>query len=320
MQREQERIMGARQPIGVISIGSNDIHLLVAASDGNTTFEKKLNQSMLAELIGDVKGGVVPIKALYRALKDLATLVPAARKAESATIIAIATQEMREVTNGPDIIDLVGSTLHIQAMLITSQEEAALDYCWATFPPVLQNPLLVVDSGGGSTQVIQGEGPTPAFAQSLPIGAGNLTQQFLKHDPPTKKEIQSFQAHIAAQVDSLPIVLPLRSAILMGGSADTLLQFVADPTKQIVTHADLQRALHTLCKKSAKEIAHTHHLLVERARLLPAGVMILTHMLSRYGLDEAYIKADGIRGGLVVSYARHGDNWRQELPLPPASE
>jgi len=144
--------------------------------------------------------GVVPIKALYRALKDLATLVPAARKAETATIIAIATQEMREVTNGPAIIDLVGSTLHIQAMLITSQEEAALDYCWATFPPVLQNPLLVVDSGGGSTQVIQGEGPTPAFAQSLPIGAGNMTQQFLKHDPPTKKEIQSLQAHIAAQV------------------------------------------------------------------------------------------------------------------------
>jgi len=50
--------MGERQPIGVISIGSNDIHLLVAASDGNMTFEKKMNQSMLAELIGDVKGAV----------------------------------------------------------------------------------------------------------------------------------------------------------------------------------------------------------------------------------------------------------------------
>jgi exopolyphosphatase/guanosine-5'-triphosphate,3'-diphosphate pyrophosphatase len=252
--------MVERQPIGVISIGSNDIHLLVAASDGTTTFEKKMNQSMLAELVGDVKGGVVPIKALYRALKDLATLVPAARKAET-TIIAIATEEMREVTNGPAIIDLVGSTMNIQAMLITGQEEAARDYCWATFPPVLQNPLLVVDSGGGSTQVIQGEGPTPTFAQSLPIGAGNMTKQFLEHDPPTKKEIQSLQAHIAAQVDSLPIVLPLRSAILMGGSADTLLQFVADPTKQIVTHADLQRTLHKLYKKSAKEIAHTNHLL-----------------------------------------------------------
>ena len=166
--------------------------------------------------------------------------------------------------------------------------------------------------------MIQGEGPTPAFAQSLPIGAGNMTQHFLKHDPPTKKEIQSLQAHIAARIDSLPIVLPLRSAMLMGGSADTLLQFVADPKKQIVTNADLQQALQKLCKKSAKQIAHSHHLLVERARLLPAGVMILTHILSRYGLDEAYVKADGIRGGLVVSYARHRDNWRQALPLPPA--
>jgi len=57
MQREQERALGERQPIGVISIGSNDIHLLVAASDGTTTFEKKVNQSMLAELIGDVNDG-----------------------------------------------------------------------------------------------------------------------------------------------------------------------------------------------------------------------------------------------------------------------
>jgi len=43
------------------------------------------------------------------------------------------------------------------------------------------------------------------------------------------------------------------------------------------------------------------------------------NVLSRYGIDEAYVKANGIRGGLVVSYARNGDNWRQGKTLPPAS-
>jgi exopolyphosphatase / guanosine-5'-triphosphate,3'-diphosphate pyrophosphatase len=312
--------MADRQPIGVISVGSNDIHLLVATSDGITTFERQANQSMLAELVGAVKGGVVPIKALSQALQDLETLVKAASTADARTIIAIATEALREVANGPAFIELFGTTLGIKAVLISGQEEAALDYCWATFPPVPQTPLLVVDSGGGSTQAIQGEGPTPAFAKSLPVGAGNMTKQFLAHDPPTKEEVQALNDYISGQVNTLPIVLTPQSAILMGGSADHLLQFASDPKKLVVTRDDLHHALHELQKKPAREIAHDYNWLTERARLLPAGAVILMNVLSRYGFEEAHVKANGIRGGLVVSYARNGDNWRQGLPLPPASQ
>lgn len=310
--------MAEKEPIGVISIGSNDIHLLVAVTDGVSTFERRVNQSMLAELVGTVKGGVIPVKALSGALQDLDTLVSVARKAGASTLIAIATEAMREVTNGPTFIDLVSSTLGIEAALISGQEEAGLDYCQATFPPVPQIPLLVVDSGGGSTQAIQGEGAAPAFAKSLPVGAGNMTQQFLAHDPPTIEEIQALNDHVSVLVNTLPIVLTPHSAILMGGSADHLLQFTADPTKHIVTRDGLHHALHQLLKKPAKEIVHDYDMQVERARLLPAGAIILTNVLARYAMDQAYIKPNGIRGGLAVSFARHGNDWRKNLPLPPA--
>jgi len=121
--------MAEKQRIGVISIGSNDIHLLVAASDGMTTFNRQVNQSMLAELVGAVSGGIVPVKALSQALQDLETLVVSARKQGITTIIALATEAMREVANGPTFIDLVSLTLGIKAVLISGQEEAALDYC-----------------------------------------------------------------------------------------------------------------------------------------------------------------------------------------------
>src|SRR6202140_4931851 len=134
IQSVREGDMVERGPIGVISIGSNDIHLLVATSDGITTFERHVNQSMLAELVGAVKGGVVPVKALSQALQDIEILVNAARAAGTNTILAIATEAMREVANGPTFIELVGCTLGIKADLISGQEEAALDYCWATFP------------------------------------------------------------------------------------------------------------------------------------------------------------------------------------------
>ena len=305
--------MADTQPIGVISIGSNDIHLLVASSDGKTTFERQVNQSMLAELVGAVKGGVVPVKALNQALQDLETLVKAASSAGARTIIAIATEALREVANGPAFIEMVGTTLGIKAVLISGQEEAALDYCWATFPPVPPTPLIVVDSGGGSTQVIQSEGARPALAKSLPVGAGNMTKQFLAHDPPTKEEMQAMQDYVSAQVNTLPIVLTLQSAMLMGGSADHLLLFSADSKKHVVTRDDLNHALHELQKRPAREIAHDYDFLAERARLLPAGAAILMNVLSRYGINEAHVKANGIRGGLVVSYARNGDNWRQGL-------
>jgi exopolyphosphatase/pppGpp-phosphohydrolase len=105
----------------------------------------------------------------------------------------------------------------------------------------------------------------------------------------------------------------------MGGSADHLLQFAADPKQHRVTQGDLHHALHTLQKDSAREIAHNYDCPEERARLLAAGAVILLQVLSRYGLDEASIKPNGIRGGLVVSYARHGDDWKQALPILPAT-
>lgn len=311
--------MAEKQPIGVISIGSNDIHLLVAASDGNTAFNRQMNQSMLAELVGSVKGGIVPVKALSQALQDLDELVNTARQADITTIIALATEAMREVANGPAFIDLVSLTLGIKAALISGQEEAALDYCWATFPPVPPAPLLVVDSGGGSTQAILGEGQSPAFAQSLPIGAGNMTKQFIVHDPPTRDEIQALHDYVAPLIDKLPVPLSPKSAVLMGGSADHLLQFAAAPGQHKVTRDELHQALHELHHKPARDIAHDYDCQPERAHLLAAGAVILGLVLAHYGLDEALVKPNGIRGGLVVQLARNGDNWRQHLPLPSAS-
>jgi exopolyphosphatase/pppGpp-phosphohydrolase len=105
----------------------------------------------------------------------------------------------------------------------------------------------------------------------------------------------------------------------MGGSADHLLQFTADPTRHLLTRDDLHHALGLLLKKPAKEIGRDYEMQGERVRLLPAGVVLLTNVLARYGMDEAHVKPNGIRGGRVVSFARHGDDWRKHLPLPPAS-
>ena len=87
----------------------------------------------------------------------------------------------------------------------------------------------------------------------------------------------------------------------------------------IQTFDDLYHALHELHTKPARQMAHEYQMLPERARLLAAGAVILQSVLAHYGLQEAQVKANGIRGGVVVSYARHSENWRQSLPFPLAA-
>jgi exopolyphosphatase/guanosine-5'-triphosphate,3'-diphosphate pyrophosphatase len=323
--------MGAQQAMGIISIGSNDIHLLVASSDGVTTFHPEINHSVLAELVGTLQANVLPVVAVNQALCDLDTLVTMAHNAKAYPILALGTEALREARNGPAFLELAATTLGIEACAITGEEEAALDYRWATspFPPNTpgserakrvtapeqeQASVLAVDSGGGSTQVVLGAGPIPTFSRSLPIGAGNLTQQWIKHDPPKRAELQALRDHVSSLVDTLPPPpMPPDHIVAMGGSADHLVCLTAHPKRSRLTVAALDELLVTLQKKSAAELAQKYTLPVERVRLLPAGAATLQALLRHYSGVEAQVKANGIRGAVVVSYARDGDHWRQGL-------
>jgi exopolyphosphatase/guanosine-5'-triphosphate,3'-diphosphate pyrophosphatase len=102
----------------------------------------------------------------------------------------------------------------------------------------------------------------------------------------------------------------------MGGSADHLLLLSAHPRRGILRRADLERALELLQQKPAAKIARDFGMPPERARLLPAGAVILSRIMQHFAVDAAEVKPHGIRGGFVVCRARAGDHWLQELPTP----
>ncbi len=304
----------AATPIGVISLGSNDLHLLVAAVDASGAVNALYNQAILAELAGALQDGALPVSALCLAMGHLDELNTAARGAGAISVFILATEVMREAHNGQALLDLVAATLGAQTFLLSGEEEAALDYRCVSVPTAPATMTLVVDSGGASTQVILGAGPTPTFMTSLPIGAGALTRQYVQHDPPKPREMRALRERAAEALRGLPAnTAAPEAAILIGGSADHLARFAGRPKSASLTRSELDHALTMLQIKSADEIARKFKLPVERARLLPAGASILSAILAHYNCDEAQIKADGIRGGFLVSYARDGADWRARL-------
>jgi len=311
----------AAPPVGVISLGSNDLHLLVATTDGAGAWVELHNQAIMAELGVALHDGVAPASALCLALNHLDTLVTASRAAGAAEVFILATEVIREARNGQALLDLAAATLGAKAFLLTGDEEAALDYRWASFPTPPQQMTLVVDSGGASTQVILGDGPTPTFITSTPIGAGSLTHEYIHHDPPKSRELRALQERIATALNDLPTDAPRpgesaeppTAAVIIGGSADHLARFTAHPKRLTVSRQELDHALDALQSKPAAEVAQKFKLPVERARLLPAGASILSATLAHYGCVEAQIRPNGIRGGFVISYARDGARWRKRL-------
>ena len=321
------------QPIAVASIGSNDIHLLVAVSDGATRFDRLLDRSAEVELVGaEVEAGehpVLPAAALAGALGVFDELVARARSVGARRLVAVGTEALREAANGAAFCALLAATFGMEAVVITGEEEAGLDYTWAIFPTpnTPESPLVVVDSGGGSTQVIvshdlsQG---SAVSAVSLPIGAENLTRQFIAHDPPKAQEVEALGAHVSALLDQLPALdLDASSsgsappvAILMGGSADHLAAWSAHPKQRRLSLSELAAALAVAQRKPAAKVAREYKLPAKRGRLVAAGAVILSQVLGHYGVGAAQVKADGIRGGLIVRCVRHGGAWRADLQLP----
>jgi exopolyphosphatase/guanosine-5'-triphosphate,3'-diphosphate pyrophosphatase len=299
---------------------------LVATTDGATRFDRLLDRSAEVELVStEVEAGghpILPAAALSGALGVLDNLIARARSAGARVVLVVGTEALREAANGAAFCSLLAATYGIEAVVITAEEEAGLDYSWATFPAphVSAGPpessLLVVDSGGGSTQVIVRYGPAVA-AVSLPVGAENLTRRFLAHDPPKARELAALSAHVSAMMGQLPALgaAPPPAAILMGGSADHVLAFAAQPKQRHLSLGELDAALAVAQRKSAAKLARDYKLPDKRGRLVAAGAAVLQQVLAHYGVEAAQVKADGIRGGLIVRCARHGDAWRADLEL-----
>jgi exopolyphosphatase/pppGpp-phosphohydrolase len=104
----------------------------------------------------------------------------------------------------------------------------------------------------------------------------------------------------------------------MGGSADHLLKLTTHPQRGLLTQTDLEGALELLRQRPAARVARDFPVPAERVRLLPAGALILLHVLRHYAVDSAHVKPHGIRGGFVVCAARAGALWLEACPMPAA--
>lgn len=294
----------ASSTIAAIDCGTNTIRLLIASGG-----EQLVRESRIVRLGEGVDAtGQLAAGALERAFACLDEYAVLLAEHEVARIRFCATSATRDASNSAVFTAGVRDRIGVEPEVLSGAEEAALSYAGAvanlTTPQ--PEPVLVIDTGGGSTELILGS----VGAISLDIGSVRMHERYLHSDPPTVDEIAACRAGIEEALDSCPFDLGGAAAVV--GVAGTFLTVAAgvlgltayDP--MVVNQADLAvEDFHAMTDRllalTVAERIGLGFVSAGRADVIGAGALIVSQVLRRTRVSTVTASESDILDGIAAS-------------------
>jgi exopolyphosphatase / guanosine-5'-triphosphate,3'-diphosphate pyrophosphatase len=308
--------------VAAVDLGTNSTRLLVAdVRDG--TLEERLRRLTITRLGEgvDERRRLLPLP-IARVRNTLTEYRQELEAHGAERTLAIGTSALRDAENGEAFLGEVEWSYGFETRLLDGQEEAAmmLRGVAAGREESLEDTV-VVDIGGGSTElVLAANGSTPS-AVSVDVGCVRLTERFLRSDPPTAAELADAAAYTRGL---LPDITP-RVAIGVAGTVTTLatLDLRLDEYDPVLTHghriprATLDRELERLAAMTLEERLRVPGLEPGRAPVIVAGLVVLGKVLDAYGLAEIEVSERDILHGAALAAAELPE--REEGEVPPGA-
>ncbi len=283
--------------LGCIDIGSNTTRLLVADGDGEQlhwihqerSFTRLGQELFERGRIGSVK--VAEVVEVVRAQCG------SAQQHGAVGVRVVATEAIRSAVNGAELADAIHDATGLTVEVLSAAEEARLAFVGVagTLGETPPRRLGVVDVGGGSSELVFGEPPRLVrWWASLRLGSAELTGRLLTSDPPTADQLSSAREQIGGELRRLDVPRPM-VAVAVGGSATSLSQLAG----LVLSSEALAKALAQLAGEQSTAIAQRFSIDPERARLLPAGLLILEGVARAFGAP-LFVGRGGIREGVLL--------------------
>lgn len=298
--------MDARR-VAAIDLGTNSTRLLVADVEDGQVEEvvRRLVITRLGEGV-DARGRLlpVPIARVRACLRDFRRELEALGATRT---LAVATSAVRDADNGEAFLGEIEWSYGFRTRLLDGEEEAELMVRGVASGR--QEPLppgtLVVDIGGGSTELVLVTEDDQPTACSLDVGCVRLTERFLRSDPPTEEELAAASAHVR----SLLPRLAARAAIGVAGTvttAATLDQGLAeyDPRRTHgyrIPRSSIERELGRLSAITNDERLRVRGMEPGRAPVIVGGLVVLREILDAYDLDEIEVSERDILHGAALA-------------------
>ncbi|MGB5528607.1 MAG: hypothetical protein WBQ32_01445 [Ignavibacteriaceae bacterium] len=297
--------------VASIDIGTNTALLLIAEVNVESRRLIPLRNEYRMPRIGQgvKKTGIISadrVKLLFDVLKEYEIII---KKYNCEKVIVTGTNALRLARNTPEISKELKRMLNYKLEVIPGDVEAEYAYLGATSDLDKTSSSLVIDIGGGSTELIFGNGSNIIFKTSLPIGSVSATEQFLKHSPPLKSGIESLITEVKNLLKDLNEHKIPNTILAIAGTATTLAcmklglkEFDEDKVEKSTLNCDeIERLIDELNQLTANEILDKYGPVMKgREDIILAGAIILSEIMNFFKIDKLNISSRGIRYGAVV--------------------
>ncbi len=301
--------------VAVVDIGTNSTRLLVADVDGLTGAVEELDRRSTVTRLGagvDATGRLSDegMARVFAALDEYLVAIDALGGV--AALPAVLTSAARDAENGAEFTRRVREDYGLDARTIAGEEEARLSYLGATSGRTgARGTLVVLDIGGGSTELIVGEGPDLRFHVSTQAGVVRQSERHIHHDPPLAREIDALASE-AGEIFRAAVPKELRAQVTamvaVAGTATSLaaIDQDLDPYDAAKVHGYvvslgscevIRDRLAAMTEAERRSVTGLHP---DRAPTIVAGCVFLVEALRAFGLGATEVSEHDILYGVAL--------------------
>jgi exopolyphosphatase/guanosine-5'-triphosphate,3'-diphosphate pyrophosphatase len=294
--------------VAAVDIGTNTTRLLVADVDQGRveTVVRREAITRLGEKV-DRRRILLPT-AIARVRNVLVDYRREAGLLRAERVLAVGTSAVRDADNGEAFLGEVQWSYGFTTRLLSGTEEAAMTLAGVASDGPLAPRTLVVDIGGGSTELVVVDGARVESAVSTEAGSVRLTERFLVSDPPLGEELAACEAHVRALLPRLAV----ENAIGVAGTVATAAKIERGGALSVhgdrLTRETIAAMLDRLAALPLAERERVHGLASARAPVIVAGLLVLSEVLGYYGVPGLTVSERDLLDGAALAAA--------ELPGP----
>ncbi len=296
-----------------IDIGTNTVLLLIAEfSEADCTLKTILNRYEIPRLGKNLsQTGIITKEseeAFYKVLKNYFDLINAH---QCQVIIAKGTSAMRTARNSSEIIQKANKKFGIEIETISGEEEAYFTFLGSTISAGV-NTGVVIDIGGGSTEVIYGENGKILFRKSFPVGTVSLTENFFLPFPVSIERLNKAKTFLTDTFKQVPQLIKNKGSkvISVAGTPTTIsailqnLDFYEEEKieNSILTKTTIEKFQETIRRQKPEQVLERFPFIKGREDMLLAGTLILNTLLELLGARETIVSGKGVRYGVLADF------------------
>ena len=225
-------------------------------------------------------------------------------------IIVSGTNALRVANNSEKIIQLMKDKFNIKINVISGEQEAEFAFLGATSGITDYGTALIIDIGGGSTELIFGNQKQILYKKSFGLGSVAVTEKFLHHSPPTKEEIIHIKYELRKTFSEINNKFSPDLVIGIAGTATTLACMIKGLKKftrekvdgSIISQTELNELVNSVSELNSDEILNNYgEVLKGREDIITGGAIILSEILKLKGIIKLMVSSRGIRYGAIIS-------------------